>query len=369
MLNGKEEEYVMDAVTSTWISSTGAYIDRFERMFAEFCGTTYAVSCVNGTAALHLALLAHGVQPGDEIIVPTVTFVATANAVTYCGAMPVFVDSQPDTWNIDPAQIEEKISPRTKGIICVSLYGHPADMEPVLRIAAKRGLFVIEDAAEAFGAMYQGKRVGSIGHSAIFSFYGNKIISTGEGGMVVTNDERIAKAARMYRGQGSDGERKYWFPEVGYNYRMTNVAAAIGCAQLERAEWHIDRRRRIASWYREQLEGCPLVQLPVQKEGTFNVYWLFSVVLHEYTEDRRQKLMDRLSERGIETRPFFYPLHILPPYRHLQPLRDFPVANRICAQGINLPTYAALREEDVTDICGCLIELLENDQSDERGAS
>lgn len=252
----------------------------------------------------------------------------------------------------------------------MSLYGHPADMDAILEIAARRGLFVVEDAAEAFGAVYKGKRVGSIGHSAIFSFYGNKIISTGEGGVVVTNDKRIARSARTLRGQGSDGERKYWFPRIGYNYRMTNIAAAIGCAQMENAEWHIKQRRQIAGWYRAYLEGDSRLQLPVEKEEAFNVYWLYSVVLPGYTEEKRQKLIDRLSDRGIETRPFFYPLHILPPYRGLQPERDFPVANRICPRGINLPTYATLQEDDVAYICGCLLEEIENvDLNDEGGDS
>src|ERR1043166_3869860 len=215
-LEGNEERYVLDCLKSTWISSTGAYIERFESAFAEFCGVKHASSCSNGTTALHLALLALGVGPGDEVIVPTLTFVATANAVVYCGGRPVFVDVQPDTWNIDPALIEAKITPRTKGIIVVHLFGHSVDMDPVASIARRRGLFVVEDAAQAHGAEYKGKRVGSLGDVATFSFFGNKIITTGEGGMVVTNDAAIASRIGLLKNHGMDPDRRYWHPIVGY---------------------------------------------------------------------------------------------------------------------------------------------------------
>ena len=249
----------MDCLDSTWISSSGKYIEQFEKAFAEFCGVKHAVTCCNGTVALHLALMALGTQPGDEVIVPTLTYIATANAVTYCGARPVFVDSEPETWNMDPSLIEEKITPRTKGIIVVHLYGHPADMDPIMSIARRHGLFVIEDAAEAHGAEYKGHRVGSIGDMSTFSFYGNKIITTGEGGMVVTNNDSLASKARQLKGQGSVPDQRYWFPIIGYNYRMTNVASAIGLAQLEKAEWHIERRREVARWYYEYLHNIAIL--------------------------------------------------------------------------------------------------------------
>ncbi|HEX5576551.1 MAG TPA: DegT/DnrJ/EryC1/StrS aminotransferase family protein, partial [Gemmatimonadales bacterium] len=223
MLVGNEKAYVLDCLDSSWISSAGQYVSRFEAAFADFCGVKHAVACCNGTAALHVALSALGVGPGDEVIVPTLTFVATANAVIQCGARPVFVDSEPETWNIDPALIEAKITPRTKGIIVVHLYGHPAEMESIVSTARRHGLFVVEDAAEAHGAEHNGRRVGSLGDVGIFSFFGNKIITTGEGGMVTTSDDTLAARVRQLKAQGIDPNRRYWYPVIGYNYRMTNV--------------------------------------------------------------------------------------------------------------------------------------------------
>lgn len=358
MLVGNEKTYVMDCLDSTWISSNGEYIQRFEQAFADFCGVKHAATCCNGTVALHLALMALGVCPGDDVIVPTLTFVATANAVTYCGARPVFVDSEPETWNINSALIQARITPRTKGIIVVHLYGHPVDMDPVMSIARRHNLFVIEDAAEAHGAEYKGRRVGSIGDIATFSFYGNKILTTGEGGMVVTRDDALASKVRQLRDQGWDTNRRYWFPIIGYNYRMTNIAAAIGLAQLEKAEWHIQRRRDVARWYYEHLQNIPGLILPVEKEQARNVYWMFSVVLDENISVSRDEVMAYLRERGIETRPVFYPMHILPPYCSSSQENSFPVAERIARRGINLPTWAGLSKRDVQFVCQSLLECL-----------
>ena len=362
-LNGNEKAYVLDCLDSTWISSAGKYVEGFEQAFAEFCGVKHAASCCNGTVALHLALMALGVKRGDEVIVPTLTFVATANAVAYCGARPVFVDSEPETWNINPSLIEQKITPRTRGIIVVHLYGHPADMDPVMSIARRHGLFVIEDAAEAHGAEYKGRRIGSIGDIATFSFYGNKIITTGEGGMVVSNDESLMTRVRQLKGQGMDPSRRYWFPIVGYNYRMTNVAAAIGLAQLEKVDWHIERRREVASWYYEALQGEPALILPVEKEWAKNVYWMFTVVLNEGTAVDRDSLMAALAQEGIETRPVFYPMHILPPYRKLARGQAFPVAEWLGSHGMNLPTWAGLTRDDVEYVCTTLRRCLSDSQS------
>lgn len=354
MLNGNEKAYVMDCLDTTWISSNGKYIERFESAFAEFCGVKHAAACCNGTMALHLALMALGVSRGDEVIVPTLTFVATANAVTYCGARPVFVDSEPETWNMDPNLIEAKITPRTKGIIVVHLYGHPVDMDPVMSLARRYGLSVIEDAAEAHGAEYKGRKVGSIGDIATFSFYGNKIVTTGEGGMVVTDDDALIARVRQLKGQGMDPNRRYWFPIIGYNYRMTNIAAAIGLAQLEKAEWHIERRREVAKWYCEGLKGNSAIVLPVEKKWARNVYWMFSVVLDEKLSVERDVVMAGLAKEGIETRPIFYPMHTLPPYRRLARGKRFPVAERIASRGLNLPTSARLTHEDIDLVCDAL---------------
>lgn len=358
-LVGNEKAYVQDCLESTWISSSGQYIGRFEAAFAEFCDVKHAISCCNGTVALHLALLALGVGPGDEVIVPTLTFVATANAVAHCGARPLFVDSEPETWNLDATLIPDRITPRTKAIIVVHLYGHPVDMEPVLALARKHSLFVVEDAAEAHGAEYKGHRVGSIGDIATFSFYGNKIITTGEGGMVITNDDELAIRVRQLKGQGMEPDRRYWFPVIGYNYRMTNVAAAIGLAQMEKIDWHIARRREIAAQYAHHLEGVSAIRLQPEKPWARNAYWMNSVVLDGYMQHSRETVMADLANVGIETRPFFYPMHTLPMYQEFAQNQHFPIANYLAARGFNLPSSSTLTEKDVAFICDELCQILE----------
>lgn len=362
VLAGREKEYVADCMESGWISSGGKYVELFEAAFAEFCGVRHAISCCNGTVALHLALVALGVSTGDEVIVPTLTFVATANAVTYCGARPVFVDSEPETWNLDPAQVETKITPRTKGIIAVHLYGHPAEMDALRSIADRHGLFLLEDAAEAHGALYKGRRAGSLGDIAAFSFYANKIIATGEGGMVVTNDDALASRARLLRGQGMDPERRYWFPVVGYNYRMMNLSAAIGLAQVERAEWHVSRRREVAETYLRLLRDAPPLRRQAKREWARHAYWMFTIILGEETAISRDALMARLHEQGVETRPVFYPIHLLPPYAEAARGEEFPVAEGLARRGLSLPTWAGLTMDDLSYVCERLRECL----SDER---
>lgn len=357
VLDGNEKAYVLDCLESTWISSSGKYLDRFEAAFAEFCGVRHAVACSNGTTALHLALAALGVGPGDEVIVPTLTFVATANTVTYCGARPVFVDAESETWTIDPASIESKITPRTKGIIVVHLFGHPADMEAINAIARRHGLFVLEDAAQAHGAECRGRRAGSLGDIATFSFFGNKIITTGEGGMVVTDDDATAGRMRLLRTHGMDPARRYWHPVIGYNYRMTNVAAAIGLAQLERVHWQLERRRELAAWYREELGGVGVLTCQGEKPWARHVWWMFSVLVGEGTADR-DGVMDAMRRRGIDTRPFVHPLHTLPPYREATEGQLFTVAEAIARSGLNLPTWAGLTRADVRMVCDTLLECL-----------
>jgi perosamine synthetase len=358
LLAGNEKKYVLDCLESSWISSRGAYIEKFETAFAEFCGVKRAVSCTNGTTALHLALIALGVGPGDEVIVPTLTFVATANAVKYCGARPVFVDAEPRTWNIDPALIEAKITPATKGIIVVHLYGHPVDMDPIMEIARRHNLFVLEDAAEAHGAVYKGSVVGSIGHVGTFSFFGNKVLSTGEGGMVVTNDEQLAHTVQMLKEQGMDQSRRYWYPVIGYNYRMTNIAAAIGLAQVEKSQWHIRRRLEVASWYRERLEQIPGLVMQIEEEWARHVYQFFTVVLDHSLPVTREQVIAHLLEHGIEGRPVVYPMHALPPYVDLAVAGEFPVAEWISSRGINLPTWAGLTRDDANRVCDALLDAI-----------
>ena len=252
---GNEKKYVEDCMETTWISSAGKFVNDFEDKFSEYLGTKHAVSCCNGTVALHMSLLALGVKSGDEVILPSLTYIATANCVSYCGARPVFADCLRDTWNIDPEDVKRKITPKTKGIIVVHLYGNPCDMDSIMDIAREHDLFVVEDAAESHGATYKGRMVGTIGDAGAFSFFGNKIITTGEGGMVVTNNDEIDRHMRILKGQGQDPERRYWFIEKGYNYRMTNIEAAIGLAQLECIEQHIVSKRRVAGWYMKELNG------------------------------------------------------------------------------------------------------------------
>lgn len=359
-LIGNEKEYVNDCMESGWISSAGKYIELFEACFAEFCGVKHGVACCNGTVALHLALVALGVEAGDEVIVPTLTFVATANAVTYCGATPVFVDSEPETWNLNPASIESKITSRTKGIIAVHLYGHPAKMDELKEIARRHKLFLLEDAAEAHGAIYKGQTVGSIGEAAAFSFYANKIITTGEGGMVVTDDDALAERLRLLRGQGMDANRRYWFPVVGYNYRMMNPAAAIGLAQLEKIDEQIEARARIAALYKENLRKIDGLSWQDEQSWARNVYWMFNVILEPDKWATRDEIMKMLDERGIETRPVFYPTHTFPPYENSARANKFPVAERLAQNGISLPTWTGLKVADIKYICSALRECKNN---------
>ena len=346
LLTGNEKKYVSECLDTTWISSAGRFIQQFEETFAAYCKVPHAIACNNGTTALHLALLSAGVGAGDEVIVPTFTYVASANAVTYCGARPVFVDSEPVTMNLDPALIERKITRRTKAIMPVHLYGHPVDMGPVLEIASRHGLMVIEDAAEALGAAYRGKPAGSLGHIATFSFFGNKTITTGEGGMITAADPEIAARIRLLRGQGMDPQRRYWFPIVGYNYRMTNIQAAIGLAQMENIDVHTGARRRTASWYNQHLHTVrDMFVLPAEQEWAHHSYWMYTVVLRREAGLDRDTVMQQLAAAGIETRPAFYPMHVMPVYREAD--GSYPVAEYIGANGINLPTHALLTEDDI----------------------
>lgn len=346
VLNGREGEYVAECLANNWLTS-GKFVSRFEFEFARYIGVKEAVACSSGTAALHLALLALGVQPGDEVIIPDLTFVATANAVRYCGATPVFADVQPDTWNIDPDQVRRLITRRTAGIIAVHLYGYPADLKGLQQIANERDLFVLEDAAEAHGAWYCNQRVGSLGKAGVFSFYGNKIITTGEGGMVTTNDSAMAERMRRLRGHCQVQRGEYWFDQVGYNYRLTDLQAAVGLAQLERIDWHIQRRREVALLYRQQLgENFEMQQNIGEEAGP--VYWMNTVLVDDAMEMRR-----RLKAKGIETRPVFVPLHQLPPYRQ-EPEMVYANSERIAQHGINLPSHAGLSDNEVERVCDTL---------------
>jgi perosamine synthetase len=349
-LTGNENAYVSEAIRSTWISSAGKFLERFEAEFASLCGSSSALGVCNGTVALHLALLALDVRPGDEVLVPSLTYIATANAVRYVGAEPVFVDVDPATWCIDPAGISDAITRRTRGIIAVHLMGHPADMDVINHIAVTHGLWVVEDAAEAHLARYKGRTVGSLAKVGTFSFFGNKIFTCGEGGAVTTSDQQLEVRMRMLRGQGMDPDKRYFFPITGYNYRMTNLAAALLCAQLERREEIVERRRAIFARYQELLKEIPGIGFQPVAPWAEVSPWMFAITVNPREFGcSREDLMACLAARGVETRPMFLPLHHMPPFREQARQRDevLPVTDRLGSDGIMLPTFSQLSDADL----------------------
>jgi perosamine synthetase len=355
-LSGNEEKYLLDAFRSSWISSTGSYVNKFEADFARVAGTKYALSVANGTVALHLALVGLDVGPGDEVIIPALTYIATANAVKYVGATPVFVDVQPDTWCMDPSAIETAITPNTKGIIPVDLYGHPADMDAINAIAKAHGLWVLADSAEAHMAKYRGRPVGSLAPISVFSFYGNKIITSGEGGALTYDDPELDHRLRMLRSQGMDPQRRYYFPIIGYNFRLTNLACAILCGQLERLEEIVTRRRAIFAGYRRLLDAVPGIGFQPVADWAEPAPWLFCITINEREFGiSRDMIAQRLLERGIDTRPFFVPLHLLPPYMNGKAGRgDFPVSEMLGECGLNLPTFSGMTDDQVAYVCAAI---------------
>jgi perosamine synthetase len=355
---GEEElKNVIEAVKSGWVSSKGPFIEEFERSFSGYIEVKHGVATSNGTTALHLALVALGIGKGDKVLVPSLSFIAVANAITYTGAKPVFVDSHPEYWCIDPSKIEEKIDSQTKAMIVVHLYGHPCDMDEIMRIAKDYGLYVIEDCAEAHGAEYKRRKVGSFGTISCFSFYGNKIITTGEGGMCLTNNEELANKMRILRDHGMNPHKKYWHDVIGFNYRMTNLQAALGVAQLKKIDFLIIKRRQIAIVYKKLLKDLPTVTPAPEMPWAKSVYWLYSVLLENVLRD---DIIDHLEREGIETRPFFYPQHVLPPYKRGLTL---PVAEELSAKGLNLPSGPQLSESEIQEVVESLSKALERSDS------
>lgn len=345
-LTGNEKKYVDECLDTTWISSRGKFVSEFEEKFSKYIGVNYGVAVCNGTVAIHLALVALGIGEGDEVIVPTFTYIASVNPIVQVGATPVFVDSDEDDWQVSPSDIERKITPKTKAIIAVHLYGHPCKMDKIMEIAKKHNLLVIEDCAEAIGSEFDGKKVGSFGDVACFSFFGNKTMTCGEGGMCLTNDPTIYDRLSRLKGQGLAKFREYWHDMVAFNYRMTNIAAAIGCAQLEQVQTFIDKKQKVASWYKKYLKDVP-VKLHEPKGKVFHTYWMNSILVEKGQD--REELRNFLREAGIETRPTFYPVHTMPMYSTR--FTSHKVAEDIALRGINLPSYPALEEEDVKYIC------------------
>ncbi|MFT3682722.1 MAG: DegT/DnrJ/EryC1/StrS aminotransferase family protein [Ferruginibacter sp.] len=348
-LKGNEKKYVNECLDSTWISSKGEFVGRFENGFAQHIDVKYATTVSNGTVALHLAMLALGIGPDDEVIVPTLTYIASVNAIAYTNAKPVFVDSLPDTWQMDPEDVKKKITSKTKAIMAVHLYGHPCEMDELVKIAKENGLFLIEDCAEAFGSFYKGKHVGGIGDISTFSFFGNKTLTTGEGGMVVTNDQTLYDRAVHFKSQGLAMHRQYWHDVIGYNYRMTNICAAIGLAQMEQVETIIEKKLQVAAWYKEALSDVPL-EIHAEAPGVTHSYWMVSALVKKSV--LRDSLRDYLAQNGIETRPLFYPIHTMPMYssRYMK----CPVAEDLGWRGINLPSYPDLEKKDIEFIAGII---------------
>ncbi len=358
-LPGNEKKYVEDAMNSGWISSVGEYITKFEEGFAKFCDVNYGISCSNGFGALHLACVALGLSKGDEVIVPTFTMAATINAVIISGAKPVFVDCDKETYCIDANKIEEKITEKTKAIIPVHIYGHPCDMDKILELSKKYNLFIIEDAAEAHGAEYKGRKCGSMGNIGCFSFYANKILTTGEGGMCITNNKELADKMKRLRNHAFDLPR-FIHNEVGFNYRLTNLQAAIGLAQVENAEMLVEARRKIGQKYNKLLKDVAGLILPIEKDYAKNVYWMYGVVLDKNVKLTKEEVMARLKEKGIDTRSFFIPMHKQPAYYNKtvenapECSGNYPVAEFIGERGFYLPSSSNLSDGEISSVCDVL---------------
>jgi perosamine synthetase len=357
-LAGNELRYVEECVKTGWISSMGSNIPKFEEMFAKAIGMKYAVATTSGTTALHLALHTLGIGPGDEVIIPDFTMIACANAVRYTGAKSVLVDAEPRTWNIDPDKIEEKITERTKAIMPVHIYGHPSEMDRILEIAAKHNLWVIEDSAEAHGAVYKNKKAGSMGDVSCFSFYANKIITTGEGGIIATNNGEIYEKLKIIRSQAFSKERHFWHKYVGFNYRMTNLQAAIGVAQMEKFDELVEMRIKNAKLYNFLLKDIKGLVLPPETENIKNVFWMYSIKVTEKLGVSRNELREKLAERGIETRAFFIPMHMQPIYREEFTGQKYPVSDELCQSGLQLPSSSDLTEDEIGYIARCIKEII-----------
>lgn len=359
----KEIDYVTDAVTNAWYSNANIYHERFEKAFANYLGVRYAVSLPSCTSAIHLSLLALGVGPGDEVIVPDITWIATAAPITYVGATPVFADIDPITWCLSAESFEKCITPKTKAVIPVDLYGGMPDWDAIREIARRHGIAIIEDAAEAIGSEYKGKKAGSFGDTGVFSFHGSKTLTTGEGGMLVTDREDIYHRVLFLRDHGrKPGDKMFWNTEVAYKYKMSSLQAALGLAQLERIDELITKKRQIFAWYKEQLDGVEGITLNYEAPDTKNTYWMVTVIIDEKFGIRKERLIELMSERNIDCRPFFHPLSSLPAYKDLeqahQARRRNLVSYQISPYGVNLPSALSLSKKDIEYVCDVLRDIL-----------
>jgi perosamine synthetase len=366
VLDGNELEYVTDCINTGWISSQGKYVHQFEELFRQYVGSPHALAVSNGTVALHLALVTLGIGPGDEVIVPDLTFAAPVNAVLYVGATPVMVDIDQQTMTINMDAAERAVTSRTRAIIPVHLYGHPADMGRVMTLSQQHDLVVIEDCAEALGSLYQGVHVGNLGHAGIFSFFGNKTITTGEGGMLLFNDITMFERARTLRDHGMSKDRRYWHDQVGYNYRMTNIQAAIGVAQMERIGEFIERKRWNAEQYSLRLSSEVGLQLVGEVGDVVNSYWFYTIVLPLGLASKRDEIIGMMIKNGVEARPIFYPIHRMPPYAPFVAVgQTYPVSDAVADAGISLPSGVNMSEPDIEKVCLVLTHVLAQYRADE----
>jgi perosamine synthetase len=369
LLGRQEIDYVTECLRTGWISSAGRFIEQFEERWAHYCGRKYGIAVSNGTTALQLAVDALDLQPGEEVILPTFTIISCAAAVVHAGGIPVLVDSEPRTWCMDVRQVAERLTPRTRAIMPVHIYGHPVDMDPLLDIAEKHHLAIIEDAAEVHGAEYltgragpspRWRRCGSFGALSCFSFYGNKLITTGEGGMVLTDDTDLAETIRSLRNLCFQPQRRFYHERLGYNFRLTNIQAALGLGQVERMEQIVARKRWMGQEYTRRLNNIDALQLPVEESWARNVYWMYGIVLAEETGLDAAWFAQRLREKGVETRPFFLGMHEQPVFHQRSLFLDerYPVAERLARQGLYLPSGLALNEGQLEHVCQAVREVL-----------
>lgn len=360
LITARDIELVNDALTSGWISSSGKYLDLFEDQWAAFCGMPYGIAVSNGSTALDIAAELLDLKPGDEVIMPAFTIISPAQSIVRAGGVPVLVDSNPITWQMDIEQIEEKITSRTRAILVVHIYGHPADMDPIMAMSEKYGLVVIEDAAEVHGAEYKGKRCGGIGHISTFSFYANKLVTTGEGGMVLVKSKEHAERARSLRNLCFQPKRRFLHESLGYNYRMTNVQAAMGIGQIERIAETVFRKRQIAHYYNTAFSDIPGIRLPVEMPWARNVYWVYGMVLEKELEVDSVQMMSRLRELGVDTRPFFLGMHEQPVFHHRGLFNDesYPVAEYLASQGFYIPNGLSLNNDQLAKVADAVRESL-----------
>jgi perosamine synthetase len=360
-LGEKELEYAAECIRTGWISSAGAFIERFESEWAAFCGMRYGVAVSNGTVALQVAVDCLDLAPGDEVIMPSFTIISCAQAVTQAKGVPVLVDSDPRTWCMDVSQVADRVTPRTRAVMPVHIYGHPVDMDPLLDLAEKHGLTIIEDAAEVHGGEYLSRRgaapvwrrCGGMSDLSTFSFYANKLITTGEGGMILANEPRLADRARSLRNLCFRPERRFYHTELGYNGRMTNLQAALGVAQIQRMDQIIARKRWMGAAYTERLAGIAGLQLPVEEPWARQVYWMYGLLLDESSDYDAVSFARRLHDEGVETRPFFLGMHEQPVFQQMGLFlgEHYPVAERLARQGLYLPSGLGLTEQQLEEVC------------------